>query len=505
MGDAAKDVLTSAEAGGRVIRGSGLRVAANLAGVALGLATATLLLRHLGVGDSGRYVTVLSLVGIAVSVVDNGLNITASSELAKLGLEDRRELLRGILAQRLVVVPPALLVLVAFALIAGYPASMVAGTALAGAGVFIVAVANALLVALTVELRNAGLAFVDLLRQAVTLVGVALLVVAGAHLTPFFAVQIAVGIAVVAVTPLLVGRRGLVWPRFDRAQQRPLLSRALPIAAALALGQVYVRLVIVLMSLVSSAQQTGYFGGALRAMDALVALPVLVAGVALPLLAAAARDDRARLRYAVEGLGEGAVIAGVFVVLVSVRAAEPVMAAIGGPAFRPAGDVLRIQVAALLFIALYQIWTMALIALGRQRQLILTNALGLLGVAIFAAALVPPFGARGGAAATVLGDALLAGLIYWRMRVFAGRVRMSPRFLTRVGVAALAGAAALLLPGLPDLGAAALAGALFLAVGLLIGMVPRELRELVGPGGAISWRGRRRRTREGEGSGGKTQ
>jgi O-antigen/teichoic acid export membrane protein len=222
-------------------------------------------------------------------------------------------------------------------------------------------------------------------------------------------------------------------------------------------------------------------------MEALIVLPVLVAGVALPLLTAAARDeDNARLRYAVEGLGEGAVIAGVLVVLVTVRAAEPVMAAIGGAAFRPSGDVLRIQVGALLFIALYQIWTVALIALGRQRQLILTNALGLLGVAAFAVALVPPFGAEGGAAASVLGDALLAGLIYWRLHRFAGRVRLRIGFLARVGAAAAVAVVALLLP-LPDLVAAALAGALFLGVGWTIGMVPQEVRDAIGPSGPLAW------------------
>ena len=177
-----------------------------------------------------------------------------------------------------------------------------------------------------------------------------------------------------------------------------------------------------------------------------MSLPILVAGVALPLLAAAARDDRARLRYAIEGLSEGAVIAGVLVVLVTVRAAEPVMAIIGGPAFRPAGAVLRIQVGALLFVALYQIWTVSLVALGRQRELILTNALGLLGVAVFAAVLVPLFGARGGAAASVLGDALLASLIYWRLRACAGRVTVGIGFLARVAAAAAVASVALAPP-----------------------------------------------------------
>ncbi|HEY5053831.1 MAG TPA: polysaccharide biosynthesis C-terminal domain-containing protein [Solirubrobacterales bacterium] len=483
MHEPTDDVLTSAEAGGKVIRGSAMRIVANVAGIVLGLITATLLLRHLGVSESGRYVTVLSLVGIAVSVVDTGLNVTASSALALREPGDRRALMANIVTQRLLVAPVALALLVAFALAAGYPEQMVVGTALAGTGVFIVAVANAVLVPLTVQLRNGGLAFVDFLRQVVTLAGVALLVALGAHLTPFFAVQIVVGLAVVAVTPFLVGLGALVRPRFDHADQRMLLGTALPVAAALALGQVYFRLVIVLMSLISSPEQTGYFGGSLRAMEALIVLPVLVAGVALPLLTAAARDDRARLRYAIEGLSEGAVIAGVLIVLVTIRAAEPVMTAIGGPAFAPSGAVLRIQVVALLFIALYQIWTVSLVALRQQRELILTNALGLIGVAAFAAVLVPPLGARGGALASVLGDAILAGLIYWRLHLSTGKVTVRLGFLARVAVAAGAGAVALLVTGLPDLIAAVLAGLLFLGVGHLVGMVPSELREAISPRG----------------------
>jgi O-antigen/teichoic acid export membrane protein len=259
-------------------------------------------------------------------------------------------------------------------------------------------------------------------------------------------------------------------------------------AAALALGQVYFRLVIVLMSLISNPTQTGYFGGSLRAMENVVLMPILVAGVAVPLLAAAARDDLARLRNAIEGLSKGALIAGVLIVIVAARAAEPVMTIIGGHAFRPAGAVLRIQVCALLFIALYQLWTAGLLALGHQRELILTNGLALLGVAVFALALVPPFGAEGGAGASVLGDALLAALIYWRLSRVAGRVMVGPGFLLRVAAAAAVASVALVVPWLPDLAAAALAGALFLAVGQLIGMVPKEVHEAFALRRLLAWR-----------------
>lgn len=482
MSSAVQDVLTSANAGGRVIRGSALRVVGNAAGILAGLGTATLLLRHLGVAESGRYITVLSLVAIATSVVDLGLNVSASRELALCERGGRRALMANILGQRLWITPIALLLIVSFAVLAGYPASMQIGAAMAGTGLYVVALADALLLPLTVELRNAGLAFVDFLKQAVALACVALLVALGAHLTAFFAVLIVVGLVVAALTPLLVGPGAFMRPRWDRTEQRTLLHRALPLAAALVLGQVYFRLVILLMSLISDPRQTGYYGGSLRAMEALVNIPILVAGVALPMLAAAARDDRARLRYAIEGLSEGTIIAGVLIVIVTIRAAEPVMTIIGGHAFRPAGDVLRIQVGALLFGALVQIWAVSLVALGAQRELILTNALGLLGVTLFALALVGPFGARGGAAASVLGDALLASLIYWRLHARQVKVTIRRAFLARVALAAALAALALALP-VPDLIAAALAGALFLGVGQLIGMVPAEVHDALGSTG----------------------
>ena len=163
-----------------------------------------------------------------------------------------------------------------FALIAGYPERMVLGTLLAGAGALAAASANALLVRLTVELRNAALALVDFARQLVTLIAVALLVAAGARLTAFFAVMIAAGLAMLVLVPVVGGRGSIVRPRLDRPEQRRLIATALPLAIALGVGQVYFRVVIVLMSLISSVRQTGYFGGSLRAMESLVNLPILV-------------------------------------------------------------------------------------------------------------------------------------------------------------------------------------------------------------------------------------
>ena len=170
-------------------------------------------------------------------------------------------------------------------------------------------------------------------------------------------------------------------------------------------------------------------------------------------------------------------ICGVGLILVTARAAPWVMSVIGGHQFRGAGAVLRIQVAALMFIGLSQIWGATLIALHRQRDLIVTNGAALLGVAIFAAVLVPASGAEGGAVATVAGDALLAGLILWRLYRRTDRVRLHARMLGKLALATAVALVPLLISGLPDLVAAGLSGVLYVVVAQLIGLLPKEVPE----------------------------
>ena len=93
-----------------------------------------------------------------------------------------------------------------------------------------------------------------------------------------------------------------------------------------------------------------------------------------------------------------------------------------------------------------------------------------------------------GAVASVLGDTLLAFVIWRRLRAADVSVGMRIGFLVRVAAAALVASAALFIPGLPDLAAATLAGVLFLGVGQLIGMLPPELRDAIGPRSPLAWR-----------------
>ena len=69
----ADDVLRSPEAGALVIRGGAVRTLGYGVGVGLTAVASILLLRHLGVADFGRFMTVTSLIAIVGGVTEAGL------------------------------------------------------------------------------------------------------------------------------------------------------------------------------------------------------------------------------------------------------------------------------------------------------------------------------------------------------------------------------------------------------------------------------------------------
>ena len=76
-----------------------------------------------------------------------------------------------------------------------------------------------------------------------------------------------------------------------------MLRTVVPIAVAVAVGAIYFRMSLILMPLISSDEQTGYFATAYRVLEVIVLLPGLIVGSAFPVLARAARDDESRLSY----------------------------------------------------------------------------------------------------------------------------------------------------------------------------------------------------------------
>lgn len=476
------DLLDSPDAGGAAIRGGALRVVGYALGIVLSLGSAAVLFRHLGVEDGGRYVSVQALALLAAGITDAGLTIIAVREYATRSGAERDRILRDLLGLRLVLTLVGVLVAVAVAAAIGYDSTLVAGTAVTGVAVVFTVLQNAYGVGLQAQLRLGWVTAADVLRQAATAVAVVVLVVLDASLLELFLAAF-VGNLVALVFIALAARGTMpLRPAFHLRRAIALLRDTLVYAIATAIGALYFRLAVVLVSLIATADETGYFGASFRGVEALIAVPALLVGTAFPILARAARDDHSRLAYALGRILDVSLVLGVGVAVALVVGAPVVIDVVAGAEFAPAADVLRIHGVGLVASFLAAGWGYAALGLHLHRGVLYAN----LGALVACVVLVPTFtatwGATGAAVATATAEVTLAvgnALIVHRAGVaLTAELRAVPKVLLSAAAAVGVG----VLSGLPALPGTLVAGVIYLGLVIALRALPREIQDhLPGP------------------------
>jgi len=473
------DLLDTREAGPAALRGSVLRTGSYVLGILLSLISARVLIEHLGVSSFGRYTTVVALVTIVAGFTEAGLNSIVLREYSTLGEQPRREMMASAIGIRLILTVSGVALAVAFAAIAGYGSAMVAGTALAGVGLVLQLLQSTLSTTLQAQLRFGWVSAVEVLRQVVNVALLVALALAGAGLLPLLAVAIPASAVSLLFTIPLVVRYTSLRPSFHAGRWWGLLRETIPWAVIAAVSIVYFRLALVLMSLISSAVQTGYFATSFRITEVLVAIPVLVISAAFPILARAEREDSERFDFASGRIFELALFAGTLLVLALEVGAGFAIHVIAADKADPSVAVLRIQGLALIASFVAVACGYPLLMLRRYREVLFANLLALAISAILTLSLAPSHGARGAALAALIAEVGLALSQAVMLRRAAPGVAM--RLGTILAVAVGGGAAVavgLALPVHPLVGAS-VAVAVYLAILRLLGRLPPELGELL--------------------------
>ena len=478
------DVLDTPSAGGKVIRGGVLRGGGYVAGLLLGVVAAALMTRHLGVVDWGRYVTVLSLVTIVGGLSEAGMSTIGVREYSVLEGEERQRLMRNLLGLRLAITVVGIVAAVLFALVAGYERVLVLGTLVTGLGLLCNSIQQTVSVPLSASLRFGWVSTLDFLRQAALVALVITLVAAGAGLFPFLVASVPAAALVLAATLPLVRGQVPFRPAFQPREWGRVLRVTLAYAAASAVGTVYVSITVILISLVGSGRETGYYSASFRVLSVLAVLPLIAVGSAFPVLARAARDDDQRHDYARGRMLEVSLILGVWLALSLSLGARVAIDIIGGSHFEPSVRVLRIQAFMLIGTFLAVSLGFVLLSLRLHRALLLANALALGTSIVLTLALVPSLGARGAAVATVVGEVGLA------VAYAVALLRRTPGSLPwgvvpPVALAAGLAAALAFIPWLRGIPLVAAATVVYFAILALTRSIPPELPEAL-----LSWRTR---------------
>jgi O-antigen/teichoic acid export membrane protein len=422
---------------------------------------------------------VLSLVAIVAAVTDAGMSAVGTREFAVRGGAQREQLMSDLLGLRIALTAFGVVLVSGFALAAGYAPALFLGAVLASLGMVALVVQHTHTIPIGAELRLGTLSALELARQALSVCAIVALVLVGAGLLPLLAVVPAVNLALIAPTAALA--RGQISLRVGLHPRRWLGLLRLTVAYSLAsaVGTLYVYAAQVITSVVADEHQSGLFAASFRIFIVAGGVSGLLANGALPLLARAARDDRARLGYALSRIFEVSLILGVAAALAALAGAQFVIGVVAGPKYAAAAPVLQIQGLALIATFVLGGWSLALISLERYASLVRANLAALLVSATLTVLLAHSHGAQGVALATVCGESVLA------LATLAALVRAAPelrprlRVLAKVALATLPAVALALGPGLPSLARMLLALGAYGLVILLTRAVPREVLELL--------------------------
>jgi O-antigen/teichoic acid export membrane protein len=248
---------------------------------------------------------------------------------------------------------------------------------------------------------------------------------------------------------------------------------------ATAVGTLYVYAAQIITSLAAGSHQSGLFAASFRVFIVAAAIPGLLVGSALPLLARAARDDRERFGYALQRIFEVSLILGIAMALATLGGAQFVIEVVAGPSFAGAAEVLRIQGLAMIASFMLTGWSFALLALQLHRGILLANAAAFVVSCVLTLLLASSHGATGAAVATLCAETVLAAGLLTALMHEHPELRPRLGVLFKAALAAAPAAVVALVPDLPSLVRALLALAVYCALLLITRAVPAELFELV--------------------------
>ena len=378
----------------------------------IGLVTIGVLTRVLSPDAFGSYTTALAVLQFFGVIVDFGLTLTFVVMLSQTGRDESR-VTNAFVSLRLVsgIVVFALAPIITLAL--PYSNTIKAAVAIGAIGYVCMAVAT-MLIGLFQKHQVIWRASVAELTNRVSLlilVGIFALF-GGGPIAMLVAVTVANAIWLL-VTLLLARRYVHIQPVVDTIVWKEAISRSWPIALSIFFNLIYLRGDILLISLLRPQTDVAIYSVAYKLIDVLTALPVMFMGLLLPPLVAAwsAKDEsafRTRLASAFDLFALLCIPIVVGTQVVSV----PLIQLIAGTQYDDSGLLMRVLGFALIPVFFGALYGHAVVAVGRQKQMMWGYA-GTAMVSVIAYLIViPRAGIYGAAWVTIVSETIVAILTF---------------------------------------------------------------------------------------------
>ncbi len=401
----------------------------------LGLIAIGLIARYLGQSGFGQYTIVITFLSVFAILADLGLTLVTVQMISQPGIQ-REKVLNNLFTLRLVSAIFFLALGVGTVLFFPYDNIVKIGVAIASFSFVFVALNQILIGLFQKELRMDKDSLAEIIGKIILVAGVFLSV--NYLKTPE---DILIGVLVVTVIASAINflihfyfAREFVKIKleFDKEIWKKVIHKSWPLAIIITLNLIYLKADILILSLFKSHAEVGIYGATYRVIEVLTAIPYILAGLVLPIITTSwINKDQLALKSAIQRSFDLMMMLIIPVIVGGQLVARQVMILVAGPEFEIAGPVLQILVIAAGFVFFGVIFSHAIIAFDRQKDLIkpyfLISAVSLVGYLIF----IPRFSYFGAAWMTVVSEmlaALVALYFTWKISRFLPRFRQIWRF-----------------------------------------------------------------------------
>ncbi len=189
---------------------------------------------------------------------------------------------------------------------------------------------------------------------------------------------------------------------FSSSLVAPILRSAWPFAITGALGLLLTNTDVLIISWMRNASDVGIYSSAIRIIQVLYLVPMVLQYSTLPLFSRFANRDKTKFRTALEQTTGLIFLASIPLAVGSAVLGTQIMALVFGGAYATGGLSFKILAIGLLFDFPAVVISSAIFAYDRQKSLIVTGAIGGITNVVFDLLLIPRFGIAGSAVATLL-------------------------------------------------------------------------------------------------------
>lgn len=456
----------------RVLYNTVVQVVGRGVSLAIALVSVRLTTNYLGVEAYGELAIVIALAWLLITVADLGITTTLAREVAKAPAR-ATELGGDLLSFRLASAGAVVGLALAVVPLLPYTDRTRGGLAIALAWVFFASLARFPLAFFQTNLRLDYAAALDTGTKLVGFAGIALVVAldAGFHAVVLATVA-ANGVSCAAF--FLVSRR--FWQpnvRFRWRRTMPLMRNSIVIGLTSTIGLLHFRGDQILLSLLKPPAEVGIYSVAYRYIDQVFLLPGMFVATVFPIITRLLHERSPRADDAIERTFRFLLLVSIPLAVFLFVLARPLVLLVSNEEFADAARPLRILALALVFLFASTIFYNVVIALNRQRALLVVGIVALLLNVALNLVLIPPYSYMGAAVATLLSEGFVfAGTFVLARRAY--RFRLRPGFLARVPLVAAAPAAVVALTwGRQDWLVLLLAEAAFAAAAFGLGAVTR--------------------------------